>query len=421
MGFAGYFLIVYDFIKWSKENNIPVGPGRGSGAGSIVAWSLSITDLDPIRWGLLFERFLNPERISMPDFDIDFCQDRREEVIDYVRNRYGKDKVAQIITFGSLQAKAAIRDVGRVLEMPYGQVDKIAKLIPFVPSKPITIQEAIDTNDVLKNEIAENEQVQTLIETAINVEGLNRHVSTHAAGLVIGDKPLHELLPLYKFNEDEIPATQFNMKFVEKAGLVKFDFLGLKTLTVLSKAEALIKLKDKNFDLSKILLNDKKTYEMLSTGSTTGIFQLESAGMKDVLIGLKPDRFEDIIAVVSLYRPGPMENIPSYINRKHGKENIVYMHPSLETILEETYGIFIYQEQVLRAAQILADFSLGKADILRRAMGKKDKNEMSEQKKSFLDGAKKEELVEKKQMKFLIKSLLLLDMVLINHMQLLML
>ena len=389
MGFAGYFLIVYDFIKWSKENDIPVGPGRGSGAGSIVAWSLSITDLDPIRWGLLFERFLNPERVSMPDFDIDFCQDRREEVIDYVRNRYGKDKVAQIITFGSLQAKAAIRDVGRVLEMPYGQVDKIAKLIPFVPSKTITIQEAIDTNDLLKNEIVENKQVQNLIETAINVEGLNRHVSTHAAGLVIGDRPLYELLPLYKFNEDEIPATQFNMKFVEKAGLVKFDFLGLKTLTVLSKAEALIKLKDKNFDFSKILLNDKKTYEMLSTGSTTGIFQLESAGMKDVLIGLKPDRFEDIIAVVSLYRPGPMENIPSYINRKHGKENIVYMHPTLETILEETYGIFIYQEQVLRAAQILADFSLGKADILRRAMGKKDKEEMAEQKKFFLNGAKK--------------------------------
>ena len=388
MGFAGYFLIVYDFIKWSKENKIPVGPGRGSGAGSIVAWSLNITDLDPIRWGLLFERFLNPERISMPDFDIDFCQDRREEVIEYVRNRYGKDKVAQIITFGSLQAKAAIRDVGRVLEMPYGQVDKIAKLIPFIPSKPISIQEAIETNEILQNEIAENEQVKTLIDTAINVEGLNRHASTHAAGLVIGDKPLHEILPLYKFSEDEIPATQFNMKFVEKAGLVKFDFLGLKTLTVLSKAEALIKVKDKNFDLSKIPLNDKKTYEMLSTGSTTGIFQLESAGMKDVLIGLKPDRFEDIIAVVSLYRPGPMENIPSYINRKHGKENIVYMHSSLETILEETYGIFIYQEQVLRAAQILADFSLGKADILRRAMGKKDKNEMSEQKKSFLDGTK---------------------------------
>ncbi len=396
MGFAGYFLIVYDFIKWSKENKIPVGPGRGSGAGSIVAWSLSITDLDPIRWGLLFERFLNPERISMPDFDIDFCQDRREEVIDYVRNRYGKDKVAQIITFGSLQAKAAIRDVGRVLEMPYGQVDKIAKLIPFNPSKSITIKEAIDTNNLLKNQIAENEEVQNLIETAINIEGLNRHVSTHAAGLVIGDKPLHKILPLYKFNEDEIPATQFNMKFVEKAGLVKFDFLGLKTLTVLSKAESLIKRKDKNFNLSKISLNDKKTYEMLSTGSTTGVFQLESGGMKDVLTGLKPDRFEDIIAVVSLYRPGPMENIPSYINRKHGKENIVYMHSSLETILAETYGIFIYQEQVLRAAQILADFSLAKADNLRRAMGKKDKDEMSEQKKSFLFGTKKRGISEDK-------------------------
>ena len=396
MGFSGYFLIVYDFIKWSKENKIPVGPGRGSGAGSIVAWSLNITDLDPIRWGLLFERFLNPERVSMPDFDIDFCQDRREEVIDYVRKRYGKDKVAQIITFGSLQAKAAIRDVGRVLEMPYGQVDRIAKLIPFIPSKQITIQEAVDTDDILRNEIAENEQVQNLIETAINIEGLNRHVSTHAAGLVIGDRPLHELLPLYKFKEDDIPATQFNMKFVEKAGLVKFDFLGLKTLTVLSRAEKLIKQKSKNFILSQISLDDKKTYEMLSTGSTTGIFQLESAGMKDVLTGLKPDRFEDIIAVVSLYRPGPMENIPSYINRKHGKENIVYMHPSLEPILSETYGIFIYQEQVLRAAQILADFSLAKADILRRAMGKKDKDEMIEQKKSFLLGAIKRGLSEKK-------------------------
>ena len=389
MGFAGYFLIVYDFIKWSKDNNIPVGPGRGSGAGSIVAWSLNITDLDPIRWGLLFERFLNPERISMPDFDIDFCQFRREEVIEYVRNRYGIDRVAQIITFGSLQAKAAIRDVGRVLEMPYGQVDRIAKLIPFIPSKPITIQEAIDNDDILKNEIAENEQVQNLIETAINIEGLNRHVSTHAAGLVIGDRSLDELLPLYKFNEGEIPATQFNMKFVEKAGLVKFDFLGLKTLTVLSKAETLIKEKYKNFNLSQISLEDENTFKMLSTGSTTGVFQLESAGMKDVLIGLQPDRFEDIIAVVSLYRPGPMENIPSYINRKHGRENITYMHPSLEPILKETYGIFIYQEQVLTAAQILANFSLAKADILRRAMGKKDKDEMSEQMKSFLTGAKK--------------------------------
>ena len=388
MGFSGYFLIVYDFIKWAKDNLIPVGPGRGSGAGSIVAWSLKITDLDPIRWGLLFERFLNPERISMPDFDIDFCQDRREEVINYVRDRYGHDRVAQIITFGSLQAKAAIRDVGRVLEMPYGQVDKIAKLIPFLPANPPTIQEAIDSEDELKREIAENQEVETLIKTAIDVEGLNRHVSTHAAGLVIGDRPLNKLVPLYKFNEDEMPATQFNMKFVERAGLVKFDFLGLKTLTVLSKAENLIQKKIKNFDLNKITLDDDKTYKMLSSGSTTGIFQLESSGMKDVLIGLMPDRFEDIIAVVSLYRPGPMENIPSYINRKHGREKISYMHPFLEDILEETYGIFIYQEQVLRATQILANFSLGSADILRRAMGKKDKIEMEQQKQSFLEGAK---------------------------------
>ena len=388
MGFSGYFLIVYDFIKWAKDNLIPVGPGRGSGAGSIVAWSLKITDLDPIRWGLLFERFLNPERISMPDFDIDFCQDRREEVINYVRDRYGHDRVAQIITFGSLQAKAAIRDVGRVLEMPYGQVDKIAKLIPFLPANPPTIQEAIDSEDELKREIAENQEVETLIKTAIDVEGLNRHVSTHAAGLVIGDRPLNKLVPLYKFNEDEMPATQFNMKFVERAGLVKFDFLGLKTLTVLSKAENLIQKKIKNFNLNKITLDDDKTYKMLSSGSTTGIFQLESSGMKDVLIGLMPDRFEDIIAVVSLYRPGPMENIPSYINRKHGREKITYMHPFLEDILEETYGIFIYQEQVLRAAQILANFSLGSADILRRAMGKKDKIEMEQQKQSFVEGAK---------------------------------
>ena len=389
MGFSGYFLIVYDFIKWSKDNSIPVGPGRGSGAGSIAAWALKITDLDPIKWGLLFERFLNPERVSMPDFDIDFCQDRREEVIQYVRNRYGHDRVAQIITFGSLQAKAAIRDVGRVMEMPYGHIDKIAKLIPMIPANPMSIQEAIETEDLLKQEMAENDQVKELLSTAMDLEGLNRHVSTHAAGLVIGDRPLNELVPLYKLNDDEIPATQFNMKFVEKAGLVKFDFLGLKTLTVLAKAESLIKKKQEDFNLTKILLDDTKTYEMLSTGSTTGVFQLESAGMKDVLKGLKPDRFEDIIAVVSLYRPGPMENIPSYINRKHGNEKIIYMHPDLEEVLKETYGIFIYQEQVLRAAQVLADFSLGSADILRRAMGKKDHDEMLQQKNSFLEGSSK--------------------------------
>lgn len=387
MGFSGYFLIVYDFIKWSKDNNIPVGPGRGSGAGSIVAWALEITDLDPIKWGLLFERFLNPERVSMPDFDIDFCQDRRGEVIDYVRNRYGHDRVAQIITFGSLQAKAAIRDVGRVMEMPYGHVDKIAKLIPLIPANPLTIQEAINSEELLRKEMSDNDQVKSLLSTAIDLEGLNRHVSTHAAGLVIGDRPLNELVPLYKLNDEEMPATQFNMKFVEKAGLVKFDFLGLKTLTVLSKAESLIKKKQEDFNLSNILLNDVKTYEMLSTGDTVGVFQLESAGMRDVLIGLKPDRFEDIIAVVSLYRPGPMENIPTYINRKHGNQNITYMHADLEEVLKETYGIFIYQEQVLRAAQVLANFSLGSADILRRAMGKKDKDEMFQQKNAFLKGA----------------------------------
>ena len=396
MGFSGYFLIVYDFIKWSKDNNIPVGPGRGSGAGSIVAWALQITDLDPMKWGLLFERFLNPERVSMPDFDIDFCQDRRGEVIDYVRNRYGHDRVAQIITFGSLQAKAAIRDVGRVMEMPYGHVDKIAKLIPLIPANPLTIQEAINSEELLRKEMSDNDQVKSLLLTAIDLEGLNRHVSTHAAGLVIGDRPLNELVPLYKLNDEEMPATQFNMKFVEKAGLVKFDFLGLKTLTILSKAESLIKKKQENFNLSNILLNDVKTYEMLSTGDTIGVFQLESAGMRDVLIGLKPDRFEDIIAVVSLYRPGPMENIPTYINRKHGNENIDYMHVDLEEVLKETYGIFIYQEQVLRAAQVLANFSLGSADILRRAMGKKDQDEMFQQKNAFLEGAKHKGLNENK-------------------------
>ena len=396
MGFSGYFLIVYDFIKWSKDNNIPVGPGRGSGAGSIVAWALQITDLDPMKWGLLFERFLNPERVSMPDFDIDFCQDRRGEVIDYVRNRYGHDRVAQIITFGSLQAKAAIRDVGRVMEMSYGHVDKIAKLIPLIPANPLTIQEAINSEELLRKEMSDNDQVKSLLLTAIDLEGLNRHVSTHAAGLVIGDRPLNELVPLYKLNDEEMPATQFNMKFVEKAGLVKFDFLGLKTLTILSKAESLIKKKQEKFNLSNILLNDVKTYEMLSTGDTIGVFQLESAGMRDVLIGLKPDRFEDIIAVVSLYRPGPMENIPTYINRKHGNENIDYMHVDLEEVLKETYGIFIYQEQVLRAAQVLANFSLGSADILRRAMGKKDQDEMFQQKNAFLEGAKHKGLDENK-------------------------
>ena len=389
MGFSGYFLIVSDFVRWSKDNNIPVGPGRGSGAGSIVAWCLQITELDPIKWGLLFERFLNPERVSMPDFDIDFCQDRRDEVINYIKNKYGQENVAQIITFGSLQARAAIRDVGRVLEMPYNQVDQIAKLIPATPANPITLSKALETQEDLLKAKHENEEVSKLIDLSLEIEGLNRHVSTHAAGIVIAEKKLDNLIPLYSENEDDIPATQFNLKYIEKAGLVKFDILGLKTLTIISLTEKLIKKYEENFNISTINLDDKKVYSMLSEGQTVGIFQLESKGMQNALRGLKPDRFEDIIAVVALYRPGPMENIPSYINRKHGIEKIEYMHESLSDILLETYGIFIYQEQVMQAAQVLANYSLASADILRRAMGKKDKKEMEMQKEKFIDGAYK--------------------------------
>ena len=386
MGFSGYFLIVSDFVKWSKLNDIPVGPGRGSGAGSIVAWSLQITDLDPLKWGLLFERFLNPERVSMPDFDIDFCQDRRDEVINYIKEKYGSEYVAQIITFGSLQARAAIRDVGRVLEMPYGQVDKIAKLIPSVPANPITLSKALETEDELIKSKEDNEEIANLINLSLSIEGLNRHVSTHAAGIVISQKKLNEFIPLYSEVENEIPATQFNLKYIEKAGLVKFDILGLKTLTIISKAEKLVKESNKDFNISKVSLYDKKVFQMLSDGFTVGIFQLESKGMQNALRGLKPDRFEDIIAVVALYRPGPMENIPSYINRKHKKEKIKYIHEKLSNILSETYGIFIYQEQVMQAAQVLAGYSLASADILRRAMGKKDKVEMQMQKEVFLKG-----------------------------------
>ena len=389
MGFAGYFLIVSDFVKWSKENNIPVGPGRGSGAGSIVAWCIQITELDPIKWGLLFERFLNPERISMPDFDIDFCQDRRDEVINYIKSKYGHKNVAQIITFGSLQARAAIRDVGRVLEMPYNQVDQIAKLIPATPANPVTLSKALETQDELSKAKKENEEVSKLIDLSLLIEGLNRHVSTHAAGIVIAEKNLDDIIPLYSEKEDDIPATQFNLKYIEKAGLVKFDILGLKTLTIISHTEKLIKKNNENFDISNINLDDTKVYSMLSGGQTIGVFQLESKGMQSVLKGLKPDRFEDIIAVVALYRPGPMENIPNYINRKHGIEKIEFMHENLSEILSETYGIFIYQEQVMQAAQVLADYSLASADILRRAMGKKDKKEMEMQKEKFIDGASK--------------------------------
>ena len=387
MGFAGYFLIVSDFIVWSKDNDIPVGPGRGSGAGSLVAYAMEITDLDPIKWGLLFERFLNPERVSMPDFDIDFCQDRRDEVIAYVQEKYGFDKVAQIITFGSLQARAALRDVGRVMGLPYGQVDRIAKLVPSNPANPVTLTQALNSEEDLKRERDNDPQVAELIRVSCQLEGLYRHASTHAAGLVIGDRDLPELVPLYRDPRSDMPVTQFNMKWVEKAGLVKFDFLGLKTLTVLQETLSLLKRRGINLNLEDIPLQDDKTFEMLSRGDTVGVFQLESSGMRDVLRGLKPDRFEDIIAVVALYRPGPMDNIPSYIARKHGTEDVNYMHPWLEPVLAETYGIMIYQEQVQQAAQVLSGYTLGGADILRRAMGKKIQAEMDAQREKFVSGA----------------------------------
>ena len=387
MGFPGYFLIVSDFIKWAKQHGIPVGPGRGSGAGSVVAWSLTITDLDPLRWGLLFERFLNPERVSMPDFDIDFCQDRRDEVIAYVQEKYGRDHVAQIITFGKLQARAALRDVGRVLELPYSQVDRICKLVPNNPANPVSLSEAIEGEPMLQAMREEDPAVERLMTVAMGLEGLYRHASTHAAGLVIGDRALDELVPLYRDPRSEIPVTQFSMKYVEQAGLVKFDFLGLKTLTVLATACELIADSGDRIDLSGIPLDDPKTFDLLSRAETVGVFQLESSGMRDALRKLRPDRFEDIIAVVALYRPGPMDNIPSFIARKHGEEPIDILHPSIEEILKETYGIMIYQEQVMQIAQVLAGYSLGGADLLRRAMGKKIKAEMDAQRQTFIDGA----------------------------------
>ncbi len=387
MGFPGYFLIVADFIKWAKARGIPVGPGRGSGAGSVVAWALTITDLDPLRFGLLFERFLNPERVSMPDFDVDFCQDRRDEVIRYVQDKYGHDRVAQIITFGKLQARAVLRDVGRVLEMPYGQVDRICKLVPNNPAKPVTLGQAIESEEPLRAMIAADETVAALTETALKLEGLYRHASTHAAGVVIGDRPLDDLVPLYRDPRSDMPVTQFNMKHVENAGLVKFDFLGLKTLTVLARAVDLIAETGTRIDLSALPLDDRPTFALLGRAETQGVFQLESAGMRDVLKGLKPDSLEDIIAVVALYRPGPMDNIPSYIKRKHGQEEPDSLYPTLEGILSETYGIIIYQEQVMQIAQELAGYSLGAADLLRRAMGKKIAEEMEKQRKVFVDGA----------------------------------
>ncbi len=396
MGFPGYFLIVADFIQWAKDRMIPVGPGRGSGAGSVAAWALNITDLDPLRFGLLFERFLNPERVSMPDFDVDFCQDRRDEVIRYVQEKYGRDHVAQIITFGKLQARAVLRDVGRVLEMPYGYIDKICKMVPNNPANPISLPEAIASEAQLRELINEDPEVRRLTDMAKQLEGLYRHASTHAAGVVIGDRPLDTLIPLYRDARSDMPVTGFNMKFVESAGLVKFDFLGLKTLTVLARAEKLVHDKGIEVDLAKLPLDDRATFEMISRGQTAGVFQLESSGMVDVLKGMQPDTFEDIIAVVALYRPGPMDNIPSYIRRKHGEEEIDYLYPTLEPILRETFGIMIYQEQVMQIAQELSGFTLGNADLLRRAMGKKIQAEMDQQRQIFIEGAVENGVPERK-------------------------
>jgi DNA polymerase-3 subunit alpha len=387
MKFPGYFLIVADFIQWAKRQGIPVGPGRGSGAGSLVAYALTITDLDPIRFGLLFERFLNPERVSMPDFDIDFCQERRDEVIAYVRERYGADRVAQIITFGSFLARGVLRNVGRVLEMPLGQVDRLAKLVPQNPAKPVTLKQAVIDEARLSEAAASDERVAKMLDIAEKLEGLYSNASTHAAGIVIGDRPLVELVPLYRDPKSIMPATQFNMKWVESAGLVKFDFLGLKTLTVLQKAVALLAQRGIEVDLSMIPLDDKKTYEMLGRGETVGVFQVESGGMRKALVEMRADRFEDLIALVALYRPGPMANIPTYCARKLGQEQVEYLHPKLQPILRETFGVIVYQEQVMQIAQAFSGYSFGEADMLRRAMGKKIKKEMDAQRGRFVSGA----------------------------------
>jgi len=387
MGFAAYFLIVADFIKWAKDHDIPVGPGRGSGAGSVVAWSLTITDLDPIRLGLLFERFLNPERVSMPDFDIDFCETRRGEVIRYVQERYGADKVAQIITFGKLKARAVLKDTGRVLQMPYGQVDRLAKLIPNHPTDPWTLERALNGVTELAAEYRNDAQVRRLFDLAMKLEGLPRHASTHAAGVVIGDRRLDALVPLYRDPRSDMPVTQFDMKYVEAAGLVKFDFLGLKTLSVLQKGVALLTGRGIEVDLDRLMpWDDPDVYALLQKGDTVGVFQLESEGMRRTLAAVRPSNFGDIIALVSLYRPGPMDNIPMFGDRKNGRAPIEYPHPLLEEVLKETYGIFVYQEQVMEAAKVLAGYSLGEADLLRRAMGKKIKSEMDAQRERFITG-----------------------------------
>ncbi|HWT42835.1 MAG TPA: DNA polymerase III subunit alpha [Sphingopyxis sp.] len=386
MGFPGYFLIVADFIKWAKTHDIPVGPGRGSGAGSVVAWALTITDLDPLKLGLLFERFLNPERVSMPDFDIDFCETRRGEVIRYVQEKYGRDTVAQIITFGKLKARAVLKDTGRVLQMSYGQVDRLAKLVPNHPTDPWTLDRALNGVSELMTEYKQDDGVRRLFDMAKQLEGLPRHSSTHAAGVVIGDRPLDQLVPLYRDPRSDMPVTQFDMKYVESAGLVKFDFLGLKTLSVLKEARRLLALRGVDVDLDALAWDDTAVYELLQRGETVGVFQLESEGMRRTLSAVKPTNFGDIIALVALYRPGPMDNIPLFGARKNGREKIAYPHPLLEGILAETYGIFVYQEQVMQAAQILAGYSLGGADLLRRAMGKKVQAEMDAQRDTFVKG-----------------------------------
>jgi DNA polymerase-3 subunit alpha len=397
MGFGGYFLIVADFIKWAKEQGIPVGPGRGSGAGSVVAWALTITDLDPLRLGLLFERFLNPERVSMPDFDIDFCETRRGEVIRYVQAKYGHDHVAQIITFGKLKARAVLRDTGRILQMSYGQVDRLCKLIPNHPTDPWTLPRALNGVAEFKHEYNTNDEVRRLVDLAMQLEGLPRNSSTHAAGVVIGDRPLAQLVPLYRDPRSDMPVTQFDMKYVEDSGLVKFDFLGLKTLSVLKKALELLARREISIDLDTLAWDDPQVYELLQRGETVGVFQLESEGMRRTLSAVKPGNFGDIIALVSLYRPGPMDNIPLFGRRKNGAEAIVYPHAKLADILGETYGVFVYQEQVMQAAQVLAGYSLGDADLLRRAMGKKVQSEMDAQRQRFVDGCRELSQIEAKQ------------------------
>ena len=387
MGFPGYFLIVSDFIRWAKDQGIPVGPGRGSGAGSLVAWSLLITDLDPLRFDLLFERFLNPERVSMPDFDIDFCQERRGEVIRYVRDKYGADSVAMIITFGTLQAKAVVRDVGRVMQMPYGQVDRLAKLIPFNPANPPKLREAIDDEPKFDEEIENDERVGELLEIALQLEGLYRSAGTHAAGVVIADRPLTRIAPLYNDPRADLPATQFNMKWAELGGLVKFDFLGLKTLTVIQRALDFIRRDGRDVGPEWSSFDDALTYELMASGDTLGVFQLEGAGMRDTLRKVRPGNIEDVIAIISLYRPGPMDNIPVYVQGKEDPSTIRYDHPDLRAILEPTYGVPVYQEQVMRMAKEIAGYSLGEADLLRRAMGKKKQEEMDKQRVRFVEGA----------------------------------